>query len=182
MFSLFFALVDAKRKEGPPVAAYLIADFEITNPEGFQEYAQRVGTTIEHHGGTYLVRGERAEIIEGDWRPHRLVILKFESVEQARRWYSSDEYTAIKAIRHQTAKTRLVLVPGVSGMTGRGGEIAAKVRRGFSPPFPNLPFDQVGEANLLSGSIIGSKCDELTDFKVKSEQSVRRVNSTTIHH
>lgn len=60
------------------------------------------------------MRGERGEIIEGDWHPHRLVILEFESVEQARRWYSSDEYTAIKAIRHQAAKTRLVFVPGVS--------------------------------------------------------------------
>lgn len=96
------------------MAAYVIADFEITNPEGFQEYAQRVGTTIEHYGGTYLVRGERGEIIEGDWHPHRLVILEFESVEQARRWYCSDEYTAIKSLRHQAAKTRLVFVPGVS--------------------------------------------------------------------
>jgi hypothetical protein len=26
----------------------------------------------------------------------------------------------------------------------------------------------------------GSKCDELTDFRVKSEQSARRVNSSTI--
>ena len=95
------------------MAAYVIADFEITNPEGFQAYEQRVGATIEHYGGTYLVRGERGEIIEGDWHPHRLVILEFESVEQARRWYASDEYTAIKAIRHQTAQTRVVLIPGV---------------------------------------------------------------------
>jgi uncharacterized protein (DUF1330 family) len=108
-----FRSADGKRKEGSSMAAYVIADFEITDPEGFHAYAQRVGATIDHYGGSYRVRGERADIIEGDWRPYRVVILEFESVEQARRWYASDEYTAIKAIRHQTATTRLVLVPGV---------------------------------------------------------------------
>lgn len=94
------------------MAAYVIADFEITDPVGIKEYLRRVGATIEHYGGRYLVRGEIGEIIEGDWRPHRLVILEFESVEQAKRWYSSGEYAAIKGIRHQTAQTQLVFVPG----------------------------------------------------------------------
>ena len=96
------------------MAAYVIADFEITNPEGIQESLRRVGVTIAHYGGTYLVQGERGETIEGDWYPHRLVILEFESVEQAHRWYCSDEYTSIKAIRHKAAKTQLVFVPGAS--------------------------------------------------------------------
>lgn len=95
------------------MAAYVIADFEITNPEGCHAYAQRVGATVDHDGGRYRARGERAEIIEREWHPHRVVVLEFESVEQARRWYSSDDYTAIKAMRHQTAQTRLVVVPGV---------------------------------------------------------------------
>ena len=92
------------------MAAYVIADFEITDPAGFQEYARRVGATIEHYAGTYLVRGERGELIEGDWRPHRLALLEFESVEQVRQWYGSEEYSAIKAIRHQTARTHLIVV------------------------------------------------------------------------
>ena len=92
----------------------MIADFEILDLEGVREYLGRVGATIERYGGTYLVQGGRGEIIEeGDWHPRRLVILKFESIEQARRWYHSEEYTAIKAIRHKTAHTQLIMVPGI---------------------------------------------------------------------
>jgi uncharacterized protein (DUF1330 family) len=97
------------------MAAYVIADVEVLDVEGMREYGRRVGATIEQYGGTYLVRGGVGEIIEeGDWHPRRLVILKFESVEQARRWYHSEEYTAIKAIRHKTARTQLIMVPGIS--------------------------------------------------------------------
>jgi uncharacterized protein (DUF1330 family) len=96
------------------MAAYVIADFEILDLEGMREYLSRVGTTIEQYGGTYLAQGKRAEIIEeGDWHPRRLVILKFESIEHAKRWYHSEEYSAIKAIRHKAAHTQLILVPGI---------------------------------------------------------------------
>jgi uncharacterized protein (DUF1330 family) len=95
------------------MAAYVIADFEIIDLEGMREYLKQVGATIEHYGGKYLVRGEIGETIEGDWYPHRLVILEFESVEQAKRWYHSVEYASIKAIRYKTANTQLVFVPGV---------------------------------------------------------------------
>jgi uncharacterized protein (DUF1330 family) len=96
------------------MAAYVIADFEILDGEGMREYAERVGATIAQYGGTYLVRDGRGEIIEeGEWHPHRLVILQFESLEQAKRWYQSAEYTAIKAIRHRTARTQLIMVPGI---------------------------------------------------------------------
>ena len=96
------------------MAGYVIADFEVLDVEGMRAYGRRVGATIEQYGGTYLVRGGVGEIIEeGDWHPRRLVILKFESVEQAKRWYHSEEYTAIKAIRHKAAHTQLIMVPGI---------------------------------------------------------------------
>lgn len=96
------------------MAAYVIADFEITDLAGIKEYLRRVAATIDQYGGRYLVRGEIGETIEGDWRSHRLVILEFEGVEQAKRWYDSPEYAAIKGIHHKTARTQLVFVPGES--------------------------------------------------------------------
>jgi uncharacterized protein (DUF1330 family) len=96
------------------MAGYVIADFDILDVEGMRDYLGGVGATIEQYGGTYLVRGGIGEIIEeGDWHPHRLVILKFESIEQAKCWYHSEEYTAIKAIRHKTAHTQLIMVPRI---------------------------------------------------------------------
>ena len=39
------------------MAAYLIADIEITDPEAFERYRTQVPATIAAHGGRYLVRG-----------------------------------------------------------------------------------------------------------------------------
>ena len=103
------------------MAAYVIADFEILDLEGMREYLERVGATIAQYGGTYLVKGARGESLEGDWNPHRLVILEFESVEQARRWYHSEEYSAIKPIRHKTARTQLIVVPRIEKNTQERG-------------------------------------------------------------
>jgi len=88
------------------MAAYFIVDLEITDPEGFREYQKLVGPTVERYEGKYLVRGATAETIEGDWQTHRVVVLEFESVEQVKRWYNSEEYAAIKDIRHRTHYNR----------------------------------------------------------------------------
>jgi uncharacterized protein (DUF1330 family) len=76
------------------MAAYVIVDLEVTDSEGFREYQKRAGSTIEHYGGKYLVRGGNHETLEGDWHLHRLVILEFPGVEQAKRWYHSEEYAS----------------------------------------------------------------------------------------
>jgi uncharacterized protein (DUF1330 family) len=92
------------------MAAYVIADFEITDLDGMREYGKRVGATIAQYGGKRLVSRGTAELLEGEGSPHLLAIVEFESVEQARNWYSSPEYTTIKALRHKSAKTQLILV------------------------------------------------------------------------
>lgn len=96
------------------MAAYMIVDNEITDPEGFREYQKRVGSTLESYGGTFLVRGEKYENLEGDWHLHQLILLEFPSVEQARRWYQSDAYAPVKDIRLKTAHTQAILVQGIS--------------------------------------------------------------------
>jgi uncharacterized protein (DUF1330 family) len=52
-------------------AAYLIAEIEITNPEGYTEYTKAVPATIEKYGGRFLVRGGKAHPLEGDWPERR---------------------------------------------------------------------------------------------------------------
>lgn len=95
------------------MAAYYIGDLTITDPEGMKEYRERVDATIEQYGGKFLVRGGAFEVLEGNWQPQRLILIEFESVEQARRWYNSAEYAAISDIRHRTANTNFVLVQGL---------------------------------------------------------------------
>ena len=92
--------------------AYFIVDLEVTDAAGFDEYRKLVPDTIAKYGGRYLVRGGRTETLEGDWQPQRVVVLEFPSVEQAKRWYDSEEYRDPKALRWRTAKANLILVEG----------------------------------------------------------------------
>ena len=60
------------------------------------------------------MRGGATQTLEGD-KPGRLVVLEFASVEQARRWYDSEEYRGPKALRIKTTRSRVVLAEGVGG-------------------------------------------------------------------
>lgn len=95
------------------MAAYVIADVEVKDPAVFDEYRKQVPGTIEKYGGRYLVRGGATDVLEGEWRPRRLVVLEFPSVAVARRWYDSEEYRAPKALRRRATVTNLVLVEGL---------------------------------------------------------------------
>jgi uncharacterized protein (DUF1330 family) len=94
------------------MAAYFIVDVEVTDPVGFEEYRKLVPATIAQYGGRFLVRGGAVEQLEGDWQPGRVVVLEFPSLEQAKRWYDSEEYRDPKALRFKTAKAKMILVEG----------------------------------------------------------------------
>lgn len=95
------------------MAAYIVVDIEITDPDEYQRYAEQTAATIERYGGKFLVRGGQPETIEGDWKTKRIVILEFPSIEQAKKWYDSPEYSAIIGIRHRSAISNMLLVHGV---------------------------------------------------------------------
>jgi uncharacterized protein (DUF1330 family) len=59
------------------------------------------------------VRGGQLQTLEGDWKPKRIVVTVFPSLEQARRWYDSEEYRPLKALRLRSATGSIVLVDGV---------------------------------------------------------------------
>jgi uncharacterized protein (DUF1330 family) len=93
--------------------AYVVGEVEISDPEGYKEYAKIVPGTIAQYGGKYLVRGGAVEGKEGGWNPKRVVVLEFPSMEQARKWYHSAEYAPALAIRLKCAQAKLILVDGV---------------------------------------------------------------------
>ena len=69
---------------------------------------------MEKYGGKYLVRGGSCDTLEGDWRPKRIVVLEFDNTERAKAWLNSPEYAEPREMRHRTAKTRMILVDGVT--------------------------------------------------------------------
>ena len=73
------------------MAAYVIADVNVTNPELFKKYSEQVPATVEQYGGKYLIRGGEVEKAEGDWGPTRVVVIEFENMSMLQEWYSSHE-------------------------------------------------------------------------------------------
>jgi uncharacterized protein (DUF1330 family) len=95
------------------MAAYVIVDIEVKDPALYEEYRRVVPASIEKYGGKFVVRGGKFEVVEGDWQPKRLVILEFESFEQAKRWYNSEEYSGPKDLRFKSANSQMVFVEGL---------------------------------------------------------------------
>lgn len=95
------------------MAGYVIIDVKITDPERYQEYRILAAATLEAYGGRYLARGGKTETLEGDWDTGRIVVLEFDSIERARAWWASEEYSAPKAVRQSASVTRMILVEGV---------------------------------------------------------------------
>ena len=94
------------------MAAYLIADIEVTNPDGYAEYARQVSATIEKYGGRLVVRGGAPETLEGKWAPKRVVVLEFATMDALKRWYNSAEYKPLIALRQKNSAGNLIAVQG----------------------------------------------------------------------
>lgn len=92
--------------------AYVLVDVEVTDPEGYARYRALSSAAGQKYGARILVRGGSAEVLEGDRRPGRLVVLEFDSVEAARRWYDSPEYTEARRVRQAASTGSFVLVEG----------------------------------------------------------------------
>jgi len=95
------------------MTAYVLADIDVQDAEAYEAYRKLVPATIEKYGGRFLVRGGAHEVIEGEWQPHRLVLLAFADMARAKAWYQSPEYAAAKAIRFRTSRGQLLIVDGV---------------------------------------------------------------------
>ena len=94
--------------------AYLIVDItNIKDEKTYAAYRSRVSPGLEAAGGKYLVRGGPVEVLEGDWSPGRVVVVRFGSMDEARRWWHSPEYAEPKQMRQASTATNMILVPGV---------------------------------------------------------------------
>lgn len=95
------------------MAAYVVAQVKITDPDTFAKYGQQVPAVVEQYGGKYLVRGGNFETLEGEWDVGRLVVLEFPSMEHVHRFYNSPEYAPLIKLRQQSADTIMSTVEGV---------------------------------------------------------------------
>jgi uncharacterized protein (DUF1330 family) len=92
------------------MAAYVIARIWVKDEPAYQEYRQMVAPTVEKYGGRFLVRGGRAQWLEGTGDLGRIVLLEFPSYEQALAWYTSEDYAPAMRRRQASSDGELILV------------------------------------------------------------------------
>ena len=95
------------------MSAYLIYDVDVHDTDTYAEFMKQVKQLVESFGGAYLVRGGVHEVLEGDWRPRRLVLFEFPDMDAARRLFTSDEYAPLKELRRSCPTGDIVIVEGV---------------------------------------------------------------------
>ncbi len=95
------------------MAAYVIVETDVTDPDQYEQYKAASPAAIAAGGGHFLVRGGELVTLEGDWHPPRLVVLEFADLRAATRWYESDVYQETKKLRAGAASFRAVAVQGV---------------------------------------------------------------------
>ncbi|MEO8202407.1 MAG: DUF1330 domain-containing protein [Betaproteobacteria bacterium] len=93
--------------------AYLIAEIDVADTVAYEEYRKLTPGAVAAYGGKFIVRGGTVDSKEGGWKPNRLVVVEFPSMEKARKFYDSPEYAPALAIRLKAAKSRLILAEGL---------------------------------------------------------------------
>ncbi len=93
--------------------AYVIIDSDVHDAEQYEQYKQASPGAVAAGGGRFLARGGEVAVLEGDWQPRRLVVLEFEDLDAAKRWYASPTYQDAKRLREGAASLNMVVVQGV---------------------------------------------------------------------
>jgi len=94
--------------------AYCIVYEHIDDPKMFETYRTQVMPTIEAYGGTFLIRGGKFTVLEGDMPFERIAMLEFPSRAQAEAWYHSPEYQKILPYRLKATRCQFIVADGFS--------------------------------------------------------------------
>ena len=95
------------------MSAYIIVEIEITDPIGYEDYKKQAADTVHKYGGKYIVRGGKTEVLEGEWKPKRIVVLEFPTMDRAKEWLNCEEYREPRKLRQATSRTNMILVEGM---------------------------------------------------------------------
>lgn len=97
------------------MAAFLIVDIaQIRDEPLYRQYRQQVSPGLAAAGGQYLARGGAIEVLEGEWAPSRVVLVRFDSPAAARGWWASKDYASLKDMRQASTRTNMILVEGMT--------------------------------------------------------------------
>ncbi len=94
------------------MAAYVIIEVQVVDAEVYKQYVEQVREVVENHGGRYRVRGGTVTPMSGDWRPERMIVIEFASVDQVQACFRSEAYGKVAPLRTQSTISRAIVVEG----------------------------------------------------------------------
>ncbi|HET6599371.1 MAG TPA: DUF1330 domain-containing protein [Burkholderiaceae bacterium] len=92
--------------------AYVIGHVTVKDKQAWAEYREGVPATLVEWGGELVLRGKRHTVWDGTHHHTDTVVLRFASLDAARRWHDSAAYQALIPLRHQAADVDLILFEG----------------------------------------------------------------------
>ena len=96
------------------MSAYCLFDnVAVNNPAKLEEYKNKVLPVVEKYGGKYVLLGGNTEVVEGQWKPVYPVMIEFPDVELAKKWYYSEDYKDLKALRLSAVTSNAVIMEGL---------------------------------------------------------------------
>ena len=120
LIALFGSLYKASANENQFTGVFIISDITVSNDEAYERYRKAVRPVIENCGGTYVVRAGAKYVTDnptsglleayGGWNPDRIIVLHFNTAEQADECFSSPEYDAAYALREDGASGKSLVV------------------------------------------------------------------------
>ena len=110
------------------MAALLIADeIEIIDPALMDQYRPGAGASLKGFDGRVVIGTDETDVLEGDWRPGRIIVAEFPDMASLKRWYQSPEYTELIALRQRAARTNMIAVEGLDPGVTMGAFLIADV-------------------------------------------------------
>ena len=92
------------------MAIYVILDNDIRDPAKYEAYKKAVPTLVAKHGGEYLARDAKFEVLVGNWNPKRIVIFRWPNREAMQKFQTDPDYQPWKALRESVATTNNLMV------------------------------------------------------------------------
>jgi len=111
LFSLIFSLI-ACVPEHANKPVYMVIETAVNDRDMYDQYIAQVSPIVEKYGGTYLVRSESITSLTGNWMPQRIIILRFDSMDNLTRCFQSPEYTRIAALRENSTRSKAIIIEG----------------------------------------------------------------------
>ena len=91
--------------------AFFVIDITVFDPDLMKQF-EAANHMVGKHGGEFLVRSDRYDVIEGSWRPQAILIEQFASREAIHNMYDDPENEALKIMRQRASSAKALAVDG----------------------------------------------------------------------